>query len=301
MDFNPYRAELAEAEARRDSIYAEINQLHTLPLHHLSAAHGNRVQVLLDDMHAAHEQCAALRRKALDYDIQQLEELQRRYEAEAKLYRRPMTGWLARPLNRMLGPLPAGMEKVQPTKEALAALPSYRGLALLTVVGAIAFTMGLIEVFPILRTSPYSLMTDLFGFMGSFASVSAMLVCIVLAFTGVGRGTLIQKGRLLDRFAAYEEHWFRSGAENWNPLQRLGSCIAFGLAHVINMIYPAAVLPALMAVGAVYLAVYLRAYRQSNDTYWATMVASKFHATYNRIVLALVGIVLAVKVLNLFL
>jgi hypothetical protein len=99
-------------------------------------------------------------------------------------------------------------------------------------------------------------------------------------------------GRFIKDFAyseaLSEELQSRLGAETWNQRQRAASCIAFGVAHLINVIYAVATLGILVLVGAVYMIIYLLELRRTGDRRSAVVAASKFHANCNLTALTLI-------------
>ena len=98
-----------------------------------------------------------------------------------------------------------------------------------------------------------------------------------------------ERAGVLTYAAVIEEQWFREGAENWSFKQRVLSCLGFALLHLENLIYPLATLLPLGVMGAVFMVVYLRAYRKTGNRASAVLRSSKLHRLYNRV--ALYGVV----------
>ena len=216
-------------------------------------------------------------------------------EEERNLFRRPENR-IVRFFNRRLGPLPAGTKLIHPTKENLKKVRSYRLLAFGLVMAAITALILLSTFVPWMRISPASIITSLFtSWIGGWAIFpSTVLILLLILFVTRVRSSNLYQGKFWDTAAMMEEQWFRTGAENWTAKQRIYSCVMFGAVHVINFIYPIASLLVVGLVGVVFMAVYLRVYKQTGDTELATLASAKLHATYNRfaILYALVAILL---------
>lgn len=223
-----------------------------------------------------------------------------RYDAEKlnaqKRFRRP-NGWFASAISRWLGPVPSPSVVVQPTADNLAKVKSYRLAALALVAVAITALLTLVMTMPWMGLSPARLiMMGANSLLGGWGIVVSYAIITVL-FMAFARGTRYQHryvGKFWDRAAMLEEQWFRMGAENWTTRQRLYSSVAFGFVHVGNIIYPLASLIVVGAVGAVFMAVYLRVFRQTHSTELATLASAKLHATYNRF--AVVYILVAIGI-----
>ena len=238
-------------------------------------------------------------RKALDEERDALYvERDKAIEFDAKGFHRP-TSRLVAPLNKILGPLPKHLLVIQPTREALAEVRTYRTLAFATVVVAIASLFILTTLFPWMAISPYVLISKvLLALTGStlIAGIGPQVVFLVLVLKfGLTVKNGPTDGKFLDKAAMLEELWFRTGAENWTVVQRLYSCVAFGAIHVLNFIYPlASLLVVGVVLGGMAMIVYLHEHRHSGDTRLATIAAAKFHATYNRFALAYLVVALGI-------
>lgn len=189
------------------------------------------------------------------------------------------------PFNRLLGPLPEGLNTYQPTEKNLRKIRNYRLLGGVLIVIAITLLISLSAFVPWLAISPATLITSaLSTFMDpTAAGIVTLPICIVLMvllWGGIKRPSY--EGKDIDGMAMYEEQWFRSGAESWTAKQRLFSCIAFGSVHVMNIFYPLASLIVVGLMGGVFMWVYLREYKRTGSTRRATFASAKLHATYNR-------------------
>jgi len=215
-----------------------------------------------------------------------------------KFFLRPTGGFFGL-LSRPLGDVPQFMPILDPTEEELAAAPSYRRAGFMLLLAAVGCLLGMAVTTPWLLISPATLAFN------AYASIMPDVFAIIwTVITGywfmrlIGRGGEVSgssHGKFLDRAALREEQWFRSGAESWNSWQRVYSCVAFGLMHVGNFIYPLASLIVVGLVGGVYMAAYLREYRRTGSYERATIAAAKLHAAYNRF--ALVYMVVAVSLM----
>lgn len=97
-----------------------------------------------------------------------------------------------------------------------------------------------------------------------------------------------------NKAAVFEEQAFREGSEHWSLGQRVRSCLAFGAIHMVNLIYPLAAILPLTLCGAVFMFVYLRAYRDTPFRRTAVLKAAVMHRVYNRIALAIMVVALLV-------
>lgn len=78
----------------------------------------------------------------------------------------------------------------------------------------------------------------------------------------IGRFSIVA---FISELALEEELWFRLGSERWNRRQRFASCVAFGFAHLVNLIYVFATLGMLAVVGAIFMLVYLHELRRGSS------------------------------------
>ena len=223
------------------------------------------------------------------------------------LFERPNKGF-AGLISRPLPPLPAFTPVWHPTAGALRRLPSYRLAAFGLVVVAIGVLITLVLTVPWMRISPATLIFDFFRTLlgkpwGTMAG--AVTIVVLIATLGRASGTSIALykaggSKFWDVAAMYEEQWFRTGAENWSPGQRIYATVAFGAVHAMNIIYPIASLIVVTLVGAVFMACYLHVYRRTGDRQVATLASAKLHATYNRFAVVYMVIALAIVLATSF-
>ena len=96
----------------------------------------------------------------------------------------------------------------------------------------------------------------------------------------------------LPLFAQAEERMFRSGAEHQSNPRRAAKALQFGLVHALIGIPIGAAL-ALALGGAYFTVVYLRAWRSTGSARAALLESTRAHTCYNAVIIALVGIGLA--------
>jgi hypothetical protein len=205
-------------------------------------------------------------------------------KARNTAFPRPTRGF-AGLLSKPLGPLPKYSRIVHPFPEDLKKVRSYRTAGIFLMIGAIVSLISLNMFVPWLSVSPAVLIGDIMtGWLGptagSFATCCAIIVLMI--FLSAGMSMPRYYGKFWDRAAMFEEQWFRMGAEAWTPRQRVYSCVAFGFMHVTNIVYPLSSLIVLSLVGGVFMAVYLKEYRESGNEEHAVLASAKLHATYNR-------------------
>ena len=97
----------------------------------------------------------------------------------------------------------------------------------------------------------------------------------------------------LPLFAHAEERLFRAGAEDWSPGRRVFKVVQFGMVHALIGIPIGAAL-ALSLGGAYFMAVYLRAFRQTLSRSEATIESTTAHTVYNFLIVLLVLVALVV-------
>lgn len=213
-------------------------------------------------------------------------------------YERP-TGRLYDILNAGLGPLPAQTKFPKPVLH-----PHEKGKwsrriwALATLALVVSVAVGLYYLSPIFALSPFSviesgaiwLLGDTWWASGLIFMIGGALLAYVV--TRSPELKIPYRDKILDIAAVREELWFRTGAESWSWWQRLYSCLAFGVVHIVNIIYPLASIGAIAVAGGVFMYVYLREYRRTRSRSMATLAATRFHATYNRYAFTLLVAVL---------
>lgn len=225
------------------------------------------------------------------------EQEQAEYKARLNKYSRP-SNWAGRLFGRFLGDLPKNAQIIHPTAENLSRVGKYWLPAVLTMAGAIGLLVFLSANVPILRSSPNQLVSSYLisltgDVMGNILSIVVMFGMLVLLAPNM---KLDRSARFWDAAAMAEEQWFRMGAESWSAKQRASSCISFGFMHIVNWIYPLSSLIVLMMVGGVFMLVYLREYKRSNDTVLATLASTKMHASYNRLVVVYFLVAIAISI-----
>ncbi|MBC7564813.1 hypothetical protein H7100_01090 [Candidatus Saccharibacteria bacterium] len=206
------------------------------------------------------------------------------FKFELKRFTRPSQRF-AGLMSRGLGPLPESAKLIHPTEKNLGKVRSFRWLAFGLMLIAISSLVTLTILVPWMRTSPATLLVALFStwfgstigpFVGLAASIGLMF------FFPSGITSKFYKGKFLNKAAMFEEQWFRMGAENWTIRQRVYSCAAFGIVHIVNVFYPIASIFVVGMMGGVFMLVYLRFFKKTGSTKLATLASAKLHASYNR-------------------
>lgn len=277
--FTVLMSERDEAYARYDAVHNEINRLYEkMKGLDYGDFEVDEVRRRIDDL-----------RKEADDCWKEYEYFRDEYRADREYewygFTRP-TGRFVNTLNRWLGPLPKRAVVIQPNKEALREVKSRWPLALVTVLVAITALVLMTVFVPVLASSPYTLthaaVLKLTGSHTIASLVSGVAFIVILWFVRFNLKRGPREGGFLANAAMLEELWFRMGCESWSWRQRFTGCLAFGLVHVLNFIYPiASLLVVGLVVGGAITMVYLREYARSNDTGRATLAAAKFHLTYN--------------------
>lgn len=206
------------------------------------------------------------------------------FKFEQKRFERPSRGF-AGLLSRGLGPLPESAKLIHPTKKNLGKVRSFRWLAFGLMLIAISSLVALTILVPWMRTSPATLLVALFTMLlgdtvGPFVGLAASVGLMVFFPSGITRK--FYRGKFLNNAAMFEEQWFRMGAEKWTVSQRVYSCAAFGVVHLVNIIYPVASIIVVGLVGGVFMLVYLRFFKKTGSTKLAALASAKLHASYNR-------------------
>lgn len=99
----------------------------------------------------------------------------------------------------------------------------------------------------------------------------------------------------LPMYALREEIQFRKNSENWNWMQRLSSCVSFGIVHFSMLIVPLAALPALSLGGAFFMLVYWLNFRKTQSWEYAIEQSATVHTSYN-ILAVIAGILFIIAV-----
>ncbi|MCA9338377.1 hypothetical protein KC949_02365 [Candidatus Saccharibacteria bacterium] len=219
-------------------------------------------------------------------------------------YTRPVGG-ISGIVESMLGPVPAHDNIVSPQRENFQPIRNYT-LRAIVIVGIVLGLVRLVyEVVPWLIQSPLTLtMTGskyLFGdnMFATFAAVGVLVWLWIKVAPRVTTNFLDHQGKFLDKAALSEEMCFRYGAETWSPRQRFTSSVAFAFIHVINIIYPFGLLIVLVVGGVVFMREYMNVYRETGDREVAVLASTKLHATYNRVAVVYVLIVIGLSLVVL--
>jgi hypothetical protein len=185
--------------------------------------------------------------------------------------------------------LPALSPGARPTPEEFPDARRFPLLAWATLLIPLAAVILCLWLIPFARFSPVTGTAQLLGGETGF-TVSAYVLCffiagvLITAICWLGPKTFY--AFMLD-LALDEETWFRYGSEGWRWTMRIRSCLAFGFAHLLNLIVAAVTLGALVLVGAVYMAVYLHEHRRTGDPRRALLTTAYFHCDYNMAALTL--------------
>lgn len=170
-------------------------------------------------------------------------------------YRRP-SGFLTKYVSRLLGPLPYHMRIVRVHKndeeflKEVSRVFAPRAVLLVIMVAVVAGIGHLIH--PILNESPLSMtLGTLFGegvyhILVLMTVLVSALICFVVNKTSPGRiSTFIM------RRAIANTQWLRSGSKEWSHLQRVISCVSFGVICMTFLIFPFSMFPLFVLVGYV--------------------------------------------------
>jgi len=84
--------------------------------------------------------------------------------------------------------------------------------------------------------------------------------------------------RRIPRFALWEEQAFREGCELWSVRERVQSAWVFGVAHLLNLIYPIATVLALVGGGWLFMLCYLHEYPRARGRARATYRPRRYTA-----------------------
>lgn len=210
--------------------------------------------------------------------------------SEDKAYRRP-NGWWSGFISRWLGPLPEGFEDLEYDRAEFQQAPSRWWLAGLMVTLVLGSVVALTTLFPTTGISPANAVLG--QDLTTWLIVGLATGLLVAGVVAQARGQFSIVAFISD-LALEEELWFRLGAEKWSGRQRFASCVAFGLAHLLNLIYAMATLGMLVVVGAVLMLVYLHELRRTGDQRQAVVASAKLHANYNLIALGVLVVSIAI-------
>lgn len=93
----------------------------------------------------------------------------------------------------------------------------------------------------------------------------AVAVIVALLIVSIGRKQRNHEYNAMEIAVVREECLFRLDAERWNMVQRVRSCAAFGLLHVLLLVFPYAVIVTHALLGGLFMAEYLRAFRRTRS------------------------------------
>lgn len=183
--------------------------------------------------------------------------------------------------------------------------PRYRWFHYVSAIPMIAAFIGLVylqnDLFPWMKysvISGFATGAEAVGVPG-WATVPLFIAAFVLYGRLVGSDYPFMSHSqhtygFFNKAAVFEEQAFREGSEQWSFTERLRSCLAFGAIHMVNLFYPLASILPLALCGAVFMIVYLRAYRKTPFRRTAVLKAAVWHRVYNRIALTIMVIALLV-------
>jgi hypothetical protein len=123
------------------------------------------------------------------------------------------------------------------------------------------------------------------GFLANIIVLNIMVMKVILT------------KRSLGSMALYEEEDFRAGAEDWSIWQRVRSNALFGIVHIFNLFVPIAAVIGLGSAGWWFMAVYLRAYRNTGSRVSALEESGAVHAAHNRLALYSLPVVIILNVI----
>jgi hypothetical protein len=224
------------------------------------------------------------------------------------LFRRPSKDWYIRLVMRIMPPSP-DFQIVLSFGDLKPRFRWYHHLAALPILGTV-FGLFQLQVW-LLPWMKYSVISGYIAAVSHLGLPSVVQMVIV----GVGIGYLVSRtfGRrrkskrqsetpasysmhtigFFNRMAVLEEQWFREGSQDWTLWQRTRSCLAFGLVHMTNLIYPLATVLPLSLGGALFMAVYLRTYRKTHFRRAAVLEAAIWHRVYNRMAFVAIAATIA--------
>lgn len=203
-----------------------------------------------------------------------------------KTYERP-TGGFNTILNALLPPLPSNRPIVNPTKEAMAALPSVWRKALFALVTAVLVGSGIALVVPWTRTIPFTLAKDYLIEKGIDQTVAYIvagaLIFGIIVFQGrKSRNAAIrwdysQEASSFARATARVEHRFRLGAEEWSPSMRAWASLLYGVSHGLHIFAPA-IIAGLAVYGFILTRIYVREIAAGKTSRDALLMSTKVNS-----------------------
>ncbi len=183
--------------------------------------------------------------------------------------------------------------------------PRYRWFHYASAIPMIAAFIGLVyvqnDLFPWMKYSVISGFTtgaEAIGVPGWMTFPLFIVAFVLYARLAPTSGPFMSHSEhtygFFNKAAVFEEQAFREGSEHWSFTARVRSCLAFGAIHMVNLFYPLASILPLALCGAVFMIVYLRAFRTTPFRRTAVLKAAVWHRVYNRIALTLMVIALLV-------
>jgi len=224
-------------------------------------------------------------------------------------FKRPNQGWYAKLVDKIMPPAPP----FQIVFSFGDLKPRFRWYHHVAAVPMLAVMLALIQVqIKLLPWTRFSVVTGFTTAMShsglpSWAQNAIGIIAVVIIVNRLvgGRkrpktGTTASNTTFspytigfLNRAAVIEEQWFREGSQDWSFGQRLRSCVAFGVIHMTNLIYPLATIVPLTLGGGLFMAVYLHTFRKTRFRRAAVLNAAVWHRVYNRMAITAVAVALA--------
>lgn len=161
------------------------------------------------------------------------------------------------------------------------------------------------EHLPFMKYSVVGGLQEIYTRLGvvSWLVLPLMIVTIILGMKLMAIGAKESPSPLsrhtygfFNKAAVYEEQAFREGSESWSFAGRARSCVAFGLIHMVNLIYPLASILPLTVGGALLTWIYVRTYRKSQFRRTAVLEAAVWHRVYNRMALIAICVSLTIMI-----
>lgn len=245
------------------------------------------LDIQCDEIDRRIDELGAAVQRETDAINSEIDRLNKEAALEQRRFRRPRGPW-TNLINRLLGPLPAGVERVDYDPTEFAKLPGRWISVVGTFLAVMAGAVVLPHVLPFASSSPVSLAAGEDLTTPIVVGVMTVLLAF-LAVLHVTRKMSIKKA--VYTFALIEEQWFRQGSETWSRKRRLGSCVGFGIAHLGNLIVAFATAGMLMIAGAIFMAVYMHEMRNTGNQRRAVIASAKVHAHYNFVAFGLMTLV----------
>lgn len=186
-------------------------------------------------------------------------------------------------LNRLLPAPPAGTKEV--TRETITRSTASRHWPLAALLAVVSYGY----VFWLANVLPVALVMGMIAFFVSppAAAISTSLIISKAIAYLVMAGALV----FLTRFPLDLDDPARSeriahhilGAEHWNWLQRLWSCMLYGVSSPWILLAPLVVVPIRLTISLVLLWVYLHKHDTQYDAPQSIVAAARFYGAYQRV------------------